>query len=921
MRSCQPKRRLLPRTLHSAPTIRVATSLLLSAVSAGACDSEVVGPDDPARVILLGSAEPAAVAGEVSDSLLEVRVETSGGSPIPAVRVRFQPTQAGGFVDPPIASTDERGIARGSFVADVTAVTVRVRADLPDHPRVRAAVFRVRILPAGVMRVQIVSGDDQEIEVGTQVPRPLSVRVLPVDIDAVGGRPVVWELAQGTDGARLTADTVHTDELGDARVLVTVGREPGDHIVRAFVPEPYASDTALFQIRAVTELATSVRIDSVVPSSLVAGERARVYGSGLLFGPLPSGSEVFVDGVVARVLSGAPTVLEIEVPSFADRCLPPRRVGLRVLAGGVRPSNGVFVDLSPALDPIDLAAGETRLIEDLAQIRCLVFASPPTAREHFVAVQSASATEGGRTPLRLIVRSASSVSGEPIPASLALSERAADADVWPLVHGGADIETRLRASSLRELLRAGARPLRPPAGSPGRLGVVSGSRAAPGDTIRFAFAVDPATLEVSCTDTAAVVHGVVRSSGPRALLVEDADAPAGGFTDADWDFLSREIEEVTLPTDVVYFGEPADIDGNGQVIVLFTPQVNRLTPRGSGALIGGFFLALDLADSGDPEKSGLQDENGEGCPTSNEAEIVYLPVPDPEGDFSDPFRRDRALPNARVITAHEIQHLISAEQRLILGDAEFEQQETIWLAEGMSHIAEEVNGLAAVGASVGRNLTFDDFTDSRGSSDAFRAFHFTNFARLRLHMVSPATTPAIAATDPLGFESLQMRGFAWIFLRWLADRLPGADETAFFRRLSTGGSRYLAGIQNVEAATGRRWEELLAEFSIALAGDDLRGGAFPNGLQVGTWDLRRTFAQLQAEPGNRTLFPPEGYPLAVTELPVGSAFEFELGSSTSIYFLFAETVDADAVSLELASHGGGSPPETGRIQVMVGRAK
>src|SRR5436190_1747936 len=63
-------------------------------------------------------------------------------------------------------------------------------------------------------------------------------------------------------------------------------------------------------------------------------------------------------------------------------------------------------------------------------------------------------------------------------------------------------------------------------------------------------------------------------------------------------------------------------DGNGRAIPFFTRSVNKLSPAGSGEVVLGFYYGRDLLPKQGPLGS---------CPGSNEAEMFYLLVPDPNG--------------------------------------------------------------------------------------------------------------------------------------------------------------------------------------------------------------------------------------------------------------------------------------------------
>ena len=91
-----------------------------------------------------------------------------------------------------------------------------------------------------------------------------------------------------------------------------------------------------------------------------------------------------------------------------------------------------------------------------------------------------------------------------------------------------------------------------------------------------------------------------------------------------------------------------------------------------------------------------------------------------------------------------------------------------------------------------------------------------------------------------GSEDDDIYGSAWLFVRWLLDTYGGNDEGAFLRRIVQTGT--LSGIANVEAASGRQFPQLLAEFTLMLAADNLPSVRGP--YVEPSWNLPDVFAGL-----------------------------------------------------------------------------
>jgi hypothetical protein len=282
--------------------------------------------------------------------------------------------------------------------------------------------------------------------------------------------------------------------------------------------------------------------------------------------------------------------------------------------------------------------------------------------------------------------------------------------------------------------------------------------------------------------------------------------------------------------DVDYFGAPTDVDDNGRVVVLLSPVVNSLTPRGADGMIVGFFFGLDLFPPSTP-----------GCPEcefSNGSEIFYGFVPDPNGVYSDPRTRTRVLELLPGVMVHETQHMISFRYKIF--ESPDPDLEILWLSEAMAHMAEEKGG----------DLLYD-----AGELSLADDLYASNFDRALSYVEAPYSY-SLTATDGTG--SLGERGGWWLFLRWLGEHYGDF----VFRPLTQEPE---VGVANVEARTGESFFRLLADFSVALWADDLEIAGLPERYQIPKWPLRdillvegtstyalqplpRTFAQLRSTP-------------------------------------------------------------------------
>jgi len=883
---------------------------LCAAVALAACgDGGTQLGSPPAMLVAISLPVDTIVTGERTDPPVSVRVEDALGGPVEGTPVRFVLLTGEGTLSPGVAVSGRDGVAESQFRASGSPGTATVRADVPSAPNVEALEFTVIAEAADSVSVSIIEGDAQKAEIGSQLPIPFVVEARTNAGDGAGGVSIVFRITEGKDhSAVLTADSVLTGADGVGRTVLTLGRVAGDYVVEALASRGVLSDTVRFHATATATFEGSVAFDSVSAGTLVTGQEATLFGGG--FSPIPSENDVRIEGAAAQVLAASGTELSIVVPDFAGECLPVRDVGVRVLVQGDA-SNGQMIQLAPAEPFLELAPGEVATLRGPDAIGCMQFAPTATRREYRIAVGSTDRRANKSMAIRLTTRVPSDLSGSGIATSL--TPRILDGAVTEGARLRARPDALLRENAFSELGRARARVSRRGPHANVSAAVVP----QPGDTLQYRFAVG-SDLSASCDATGTVIDGIVRGVGEHLILVEDTDVPAGGLGPEDWAALLPQLDQVIVPVDTAYFGGYDDIDGNGRVVVLFTPRLNALSAPGAGG-IGGFFLPLDLSASG-AGGGGLKGPGGEICPASNEAELIYLAAADPQGLAGPAIPVDRALRNARGLVAHELQHLINAERRVLQGDAGFDGREEVWLDEGLSTLAEEVTGLAFIARSVGGNYTFAEVANTRSELDAFNAFQINNFFNLSLYLFNSAQAPVISKVDFGGAGGLQMRGFAWFLLRWLGDHSPG-DERVLFKTLDSGGPDAHRGIDNLERATVRSWDEILADFAVAVATDDAGIDGIDDRFQVLTWETRDVFAALHGNAAASAIFP-ASFPLRPTRLDVETgALDFDVGASTVRFFTLAPGLNAPALALAALTPGGARLSENSEPQITIVRTR
>ena len=433
--------------------------------------------------------------------------------------------------------------------------------------------------------------------------------------------------------------------------------------------------------------------------------------------------------------------------------------------GSSEPNPPGTVDCS-GVAPTALAAGEYTVI-DASQTGCVRVPGGGAQESEYLYV--ALATQGSETSSG--VSAPYTLKGGPSASAAVAARRSPVFDQAPT-----------SAAAFHDLLRRRERDLsqQPAVVSEARSRISASLTAAP-PTLG-----SQRTFDVCATttcDSFAQATATAKVVGNRVAIYVD-DATPNAYTSADLINVGSLFDSHLYPIDTTAFGRESDLDANSVVIVLLTPEVNKLSPNcnSTGSIILGFFFGLDLLPSRQH---------------SNAGEVFYGLVPGtitPGCSVSEA----EAVQSLPPVFIHEFQHMISFNQHVLVRGG---TSEDTWLNEGLSHYAEELGG-----ENIPDNLCQPAFPNCESQ---FNGENIANAYRyldsLENHfLVEPGTSTG----------TLPERGANWLVVRWLVDHfattLPqGTDLTRKLDQTS------LVGAANVQAVTGQDFSLLVSQWQLA----------------------------------------------------------------------------------------------------------
>lgn len=380
---------------------------------------------------------------------------------------------------------------------------------------------------------------------------------------------------------------------------------------------------------------------------------------------------------------------------------------------------------------------------------------------------------------------------------------------------------------------------------------------------------------VSVTATAEYV-------GPNAAIYVDNASPTGGYAPSDIAAAGALFENPTYGLhvlDTTAFGPESDVDGNGVVVILLTPRVNKLSGTCSGGIIAGFFLGLDLT-------SGSNSNNGE---------VFYSMVPDPTNATGTcAISTAQASDLLPVTFIHEFQHMISFNQHVLVRASGF--TEDTWLNEGLSHYAEELGG-RQIDDSACPPGTANSCRGQYISGDLYNAYDYLDNPEAT-YLIEPGTSNG----------TLAERGANWLFVRWLVDQFATDTVlgTAFTRQLVMTADH---GSVNVENRTGVAFSTLVPQWQLAnfVEGDTLFvQSAATSRLRYKTWDLRRIYTLNNF---------PKQYPLVPAFMTTGVSRSGTLRAGSGYHLIVLRAPGDTAANLRLTTGNAAAQARFGVVRL------
>ena len=409
---------------------------------------------------------------------------------------------------------------------------------------------------------------------------------------------------------------------------------------------------------------------------------------------------------------------------------------------------------------------------------------------------------------------------------------------------------------------------------------------APTGTVRRAVIPPPATGSIRTfrvvsnftTNTYKTVGATLAYAGDNILIYIDTLAPANGFTAQQLNDYGTLFDKTLYPIDTTAFGSPVDLDGNGRVVMLMSPVVNGDSPAAqctTQGYVAGFINTEDF--------------NGPTDPNSNQGEVFYTIVPDPNATASCAHTVQDLGADVPATFLHELQHLIFFSQHVIISGA---QDGTSALDEGMSIVAEELGSKYYEDKCPPPSCRTSPAQLFPDSAQGFLGSFLYDSYQYALH---PDTASIMLHTDDEnGFD---WRGGNWLLARWLGDQYG----SGIYKKLSKTTTNDAADIAQ---ATGQTFGAIFANFGISLYTDSLPGLArftLPSANRFTSRNVKALWARLFVTSSGSDV--PTATPIQPRSISADSTVRSMTPGSMSFWRLDTPTAAA-SVTIRFAAPGG-----------------
>ena len=188
---------------------------IITCQTIGTCTMTLLSGADQTGAVSIRLAEPFAV-----------QITHASGEVPPPVTIDWEAVSGGGTITPTETVTDEMLTASAQATLSQTAGVHVFRAVLREDPAVTLE-FTATAAPGPARMLEIVSGQMQTAEVGTELAMPLVVRATDTFGNPVEDQPVGWRVTAG-DGV-VQGQEVQTDANGEVQAIATVGEAAGEN--------------------------------------------------------------------------------------------------------------------------------------------------------------------------------------------------------------------------------------------------------------------------------------------------------------------------------------------------------------------------------------------------------------------------------------------------------------------------------------------------------------------------------------------------------------------------------------------------------------------------------------------------------------------------------------------------------------------